>query len=99
VKRHVEEEEGEAFPKVRDALGQERLFEIGEAMERAKKVAPTRPHPYAPSTPPANLVAGPAAGVMDRAREAGRGRVVAIALGAAAVGLVVWRVAKRREAA
>jgi hemerythrin superfamily protein len=72
VRHHVEEEEGELFPKLREAVDAARLEEMGDSMERAKKVAPTRPHPKAPSTPPANLVAGPTAAVVDRARDAAR---------------------------
>ncbi len=72
VRHHVEEEEQEMFPEVRKALGRKRLAEIGEAMEKARKVAPTRPHPRAPDTPPGNLVAGPAAAAVDKVRSAGR---------------------------
>jgi len=68
VRHHVEEEEGELFPKVRQALGRKQLGEIGQLMEKAKKVAPTRPHPRSPDTPPGNLVAGVVAGAMDRVR-------------------------------
>lgn len=35
------------------------LRELGHAVEAAKKIAPTRPHPDAPDTPPANLLIGP----------------------------------------
>ena len=62
VRHHVDEEEGELFPKVRDELGRSDLGELGDAMEAAKKVAPTHPHPSGPDTPPANLVVGLAAG-------------------------------------
>lgn len=68
VRHHVEEEEGEMFPQVRQALGRKRLGEIGDAMEEAKKTAPTRPHPKAPDTPPGNIAANKGAGVLDRAR-------------------------------
>ena len=66
VRHHVDEEEGEYFPKVRDELGRNALNDLGEAMATAKAVAPTHPHPRAPDTPPGNIVAGTAAGVMDR---------------------------------
>ena len=69
VRHHVEEEEGELFPMVREALGRKRLVEIGEAMQTARKSAPTHPHPKAPDTPPGNLVAGAAAGLTDRASD------------------------------
>ncbi len=66
VRHHVEEEETEYFPKVRDELGRKALGELGDAMADAKKSAPTHPHPRSPQTPPGNLVAGPAAGMVDR---------------------------------
>jgi hemerythrin superfamily protein len=72
VRHHVEEEEGELFPKVRDALGRKVLGEIGDAMETLKKVAPTKPHPRSPDEPPANVLAAPAAALMDKARDAGK---------------------------
>ncbi len=75
VRHHVEEEESELFPKVRKAMGRKELGELGDAMEKAKKTAPTRPHPKAPDTPPGNLVAGAAAGVVDRARTKAREKV------------------------
>lgn len=68
VIRHVEEEENDLFPRLDAALGQQRMSELGQALDKAKKLAPTRPHPNAPSTFPAN-VANVAAGVVDRARD------------------------------
>lgn len=70
VRHHVEEEEGEFFPALQQAAGPERLADLGKKLEAAKSLAPTRPHPEAPSTPPGNLAAGPVAGVVDRARDA-----------------------------
>ncbi len=70
VRHHVEEEESELFPKVREVLKRKRLVEVGEAMAKAKEVAPSRPHPRAPDTPPGNLVAGAGAAVVDKAKDA-----------------------------
>src|SRR5690606_35497946 len=70
VRHHVEEEEGEYFPKVREELGRNALADIGEGIAAAKSVAPTHPTPRAPDTPPGNLVAGPAAGVAHRVGDA-----------------------------
>jgi hemerythrin superfamily protein len=66
VRHHVKEEEHDYFPKVRDELGRKALADLGDVMEAAKLTAPTHPHPRAPQTPPANLVAGNVAGVIDR---------------------------------
>ena len=43
VRHHIEEEEDEWFPKVREALGRKVLTEIGEAMAESRKTAPRRP--------------------------------------------------------
>jgi hemerythrin superfamily protein len=72
VRHHIKEEEDGLFPKVREALGRKRLAEIGELMEQAKKVAPTKPHPRQPDEPPGNLVVGLPAAAADRARDAAR---------------------------
>ena len=98
VKEHVAEEEGQVFPKIRDAIAPETLDQMGEALENAKRFAPTRPHPHAPSTPPANLVAGPMAGAVDRMAGSRGRRMVAMTAGAAAVGFLVWRASRRRAA-
>ena len=72
VRHHVKEEEDELFPKVRDALGRKALGEIGDVMEKVKKVAPTKPHPRSPDEPPGNTLAAPAAALVDKARDAGK---------------------------
>ena len=43
VRHHIEEEEDEWFPKVREGLGRKVLQEIGAEMEAARKLAPRRP--------------------------------------------------------
>jgi hemerythrin superfamily protein len=58
VSHHLEEEEQDLFPKVREALPEERRRQLGAAMVRAHGIAPSRPHPLTPDEPPANLVAG-----------------------------------------
>jgi hemerythrin superfamily protein len=87
MRHHVNEEESQLFPKVRAAATHDQIMEMGRLLADAKKAAPTHPHPHAPDTPPANLVAGPAAGAMDRARDkASGGRGKALALAALAAG-------------
>ena len=43
VTHHMEEEEQDWFPKVRDGLGRKALQEIGADMEKARKKAPRKP--------------------------------------------------------
>jgi len=50
VRHHVEEEQEDLFVKARKLLGEKVLEELGERMAKAKKLAPTRPHPRAPDT-------------------------------------------------
>ena len=71
VRHHVEEEEGELFPKVRAALDTKALNALGDALEQARTLAPTRPHPKAPDEPPGNL-GNVGAALLDKARDAGR---------------------------
>jgi hemerythrin superfamily protein len=66
VRHHVEEEQDEFFPKVRNALGRNELAELGAALAEAKKSAPTHPHPRSPDTPPGNGLVGTVTGVVDR---------------------------------
>ena len=73
VRHHVEEEEGEIFPQIRKAVTSERLEELGQALKGARHLAPTRPHPHAPTTPGAKMAAGaPVLALVDRVRDAVR---------------------------
>jgi hemerythrin superfamily protein len=65
VRHHVEEEENELFPQIREAMTQEELDELGTTLENAKLTAPTRPHPLAPDTPPLNMIVGLPVAVLD----------------------------------
>src|SRR4051812_33167505 len=66
VRHHIKEEEGELFPKLRRALNRSQLDELGDALDTAKTSASTHPHPRSPDVPPANVVVGALAGVVDR---------------------------------
>lgn len=79
VRHHVGEEENELFPKVRSAFTVQELDELGETMAQVKVTAPTRPHPFQPDTPPANILLGLPVAVLDRVLTTGRqamGRVL-----------------------
>jgi hemerythrin superfamily protein len=69
IEHHVQEEENELMPKVREAVDQEALDELGQALDKAKQTAPTRPHPHAPDEPPGLTLAGPVAAIYDRLRD------------------------------
>lgn len=73
VRRHVAEEERELLPLLERTLDDARRRELAELLDRAKRAAPTRPHPAAPDTPPGNFIAGAFAAVYDRSRDALRG--------------------------
>lgn len=74
VRSHIADEEGNLFPRLREACTPEALDELGDRIRQAKKLAPTRPHPSAPNTPPANKLMAPGAGLVDRMRDALSGR-------------------------
>jgi hypothetical protein len=76
VLEHVREEENTLFPALVEHASKEDLLELGEQVQTAKRVAPTRPHPSAPDRPPLNKLLAPGAGLVDRIRDhlSGRGR-------------------------
>jgi hemerythrin superfamily protein len=74
VEEHIAEEEGLMFPKLRAALDQQTLDDLGRALDKAKHTAPTRPHPNAPDKPPVLAMAAPIANVYDRLRDRLQGR-------------------------
>ncbi|MEU5636531.1 hemerythrin domain-containing protein [Streptomyces rishiriensis] len=76
VTAHVDDEENRLFPMLADVCSADALAELGEKVRSAKRHAPTRPHPAAPDTPPANKLLAPGAGLVDRLRDmlTGRGK-------------------------
>ena len=73
VRRHVEEEESEVFPLLREHVDQPRLQELGEEMTAMLDMAPTHPHPMTPDSKVGATIAGAAAGLADKVRDAIRG--------------------------
>ncbi|MFZ2548306.1 MAG: hemerythrin domain-containing protein, partial [Candidatus Microthrix subdominans] len=69
VRHHVEEEENDLFPMMRETFGRNDMSDLGAALDEARSTAPTRPHPASPDAPPANLVTGLVAGIIDRIRD------------------------------
>lgn len=75
IRQHVQEEENELFPQLSQHTDRETLQDLGKKISDAKKSAPTRPHPSAPSESPGLMkMLGPGAGLVDRARDALSGR-------------------------
>jgi hemerythrin superfamily protein len=66
---HAELEELEEFPGLQRELGEGDLRRMALAVQAAEAIAPTRPHPGVESVK-ANVVAGPFASMLDRARDA-----------------------------
>jgi hemerythrin superfamily protein len=73
VLAHARAEESEEFDELANALDQKQLERMRKAAEFAERMAPTRPHPGVESAA-ANLLAGPFASMLDRARDAFSGR-------------------------
>ena len=69
IRHHVQEEENDLFPRLRERAGDAQMRAVGLMMRGTKLIAPTRPHPKAPNTPPGNFLVAPIAGMVDRARD------------------------------
>jgi hemerythrin superfamily protein len=73
---HIAYEETTVWPALRRVITDERAEQLGERLQQAKKLAPTRPHPHTPPKPGVLKTAGPAVAAADRLRDkiTGRGR-------------------------
>jgi hemerythrin superfamily protein/carbon monoxide dehydrogenase subunit G len=71
---HVSDEESDQFPKLRASIPREELVQLGQKVQNAKKLAPTRPHPAAPNAELFHKLAGPGVGMVDRLRDRLTGR-------------------------
>jgi hemerythrin superfamily protein len=76
ILEHIREEEGEAFPQLRQAISKDELDKLGSVVKGLKKIVPTHPHPMAPDHPPFNALLAPGAALVDRVRDmlTGRGK-------------------------
>jgi hemerythrin superfamily protein len=74
IRHHIEDEEGQMFAQMRQAIDADDLRSLGARVETFKKVAPTRPHPNVPNDALSRTVAGPAASLLDRMRDLATGR-------------------------
>ena len=74
LRHHATDEESEQFPQLRAHIPGERLVALGEQVQTAKKLAPTRPHPSAPHSELFHKTIGPGVGMIDRLRDKLTGR-------------------------
>jgi hemerythrin superfamily protein len=74
VETHAQNEEREIFPLLRQTQSPEQLAKMAESLEAAERVAPTHPHPHGPDSAAGNMAVGPFVGIVDRIRDALRGR-------------------------
>ena len=74
LSHHANDEESEQFPKLRLHIPREKLVDMGEKVEKAKKLAPTRPHPSAPHSELFHKTLGPGVGMVDRILDKLKGR-------------------------
>lgn len=74
LRHHADDEESDQFPKLRANLSGEQLLEMGDKVQKAKQLAPTRPHPSAPHSELFHKSVGPGVGMIDRLRDKLTGR-------------------------
>ena len=76
ARSHIAFEEAHAWPLLSVEISQARAAELGDEVTRAKKMAPTRPHPSIPPQGRAQKPAVSVAAAADKLRDAitGRGR-------------------------
>jgi hemerythrin-like domain-containing protein len=71
---HIAYEQDVVFPRFEAAVSREHLDKLGEKLEWAKKIAPTRPHPDTPPNPTVLKTMGLVAATIDHVRDAFTGR-------------------------
>ena len=74
AREHIAYEQDVVWPEIETALGRDELEKLGERLETAKKVAPTRPHSDTPPNSMVQKTMGTAAAIVDHARDVVTGR-------------------------
>ena len=77
LSHHADDEESQQFPKMRHHMSSDQLIDLGEKVEQAKTLAPTRPHPSAPHSELFHKSVGAGVGMVDRLRDKLTGRKTA----------------------
>lgn len=75
IRRHVVEEEQENLPRFRQAVGPERMTELGKEFLAGKRAAPTFAHPNVPSSGTGHALLDAGAKLVDKVRDLASGRV------------------------
>lgn len=73
-REHIMYEQDVVWPAFEAAVSREHREELGEKLETAKKVAPTRPHPDTPPNSTVQMTMGVGAAIVDHVRDAVSGR-------------------------
>ncbi len=73
-REHIAWEQDVVWPRFEAAVGKDELLKMGEKLEMAKKIAPTRPHPDTPPNPAVLKTMGMATAIVDHVRDAASGR-------------------------
>lgn len=73
-REHIMYEQDVVWPRFQAVVSREDMEKLGEKLEQAKKVAPTRPHPDTPPNPTVLKTMGMGAAVADHLRDAASGR-------------------------
>lgn len=74
LRHHIEDEEQDQFPGLRQHIPKDERQAIGQQVEHAKSMAPTRPHPNAPHSELFHKTVGAGVGMVDRLRDKLTGR-------------------------
>ncbi|MCU1679048.1 MAG: putative lipase, partial [Frankiales bacterium] len=69
VRHHVEDEENQILPQFREAVGPEKIAQLGKDFITSKRHAPTHPHPGGPSSGLGHTLADITAKLMDLTRD------------------------------
>jgi hemerythrin-like domain-containing protein len=73
-REHIAFEQDVVWPRFEAAVSREHLEKLGEQLERAKKIAPTRPHPNTPPNPTVLRTMGVGTALVDHVRDSLTGR-------------------------
>ncbi|MGZ3357306.1 MAG: hemerythrin domain-containing protein [Isosphaeraceae bacterium] len=74
AREHIDYEQQVVWPRFESAVSRDELERLGQRLEQAHKIAPTRPHPHTPSSSVVQKTMGVVAATVDRVVDAATGR-------------------------